>query len=156
MVMLLSVRLDVEESAVHVSWIGGGRIYVLSPGPVTRVRLRGPNASRLRVRSGAFGWGLGRAVLRGEEPIQIVRLARTATAILVPTDRGRLAIAPASDETCSTRCRGRLERASASSAQAAESRGGAGARRRGRRAGATRRGAARYRGEGGSRGRRRP
>jgi hypothetical protein len=98
MVVLISVRLRVEESAVRVSWIGGRRIYALSPGPVTRVRLRGSNASRLRVRSGAFGWGLGRAVLRGEEPIHIVRLAPTATAILVPTDRGRLAIAPASDD----------------------------------------------------------
>ena len=98
MVTLLSVRLDVGESAVQVSWIGGSRLYVLSPGPVTRVRLRGANASRLRVRSGAFGWSLGRAVLRGEEPIHIVRLAPTATAILVPTDRGRLAIAPARDE----------------------------------------------------------
>jgi len=98
MVVLLSVRLDVEESAVHVSWTGGARVYLLSPGPVTRVRLSGPTASRLRVQSGAFGWGLGRAVLRDEERIQIVRLARTPTAILVPTDRGRLAIAPARDE----------------------------------------------------------
>jgi hypothetical protein len=98
MVTLLSVRLDVGEAAIQVSWIGGSRSYVLSPGPVTRVRLRGANTSRLRVRTGAFGWSLGRAVLRGEEPIHIVRLAPTATAILVPTDRGRLAIAPARDE----------------------------------------------------------
>jgi hypothetical protein len=98
MVVLLSVRVDVEESAVNVSWVGGGRRYVLSPGPVTRVRLRGQNASRLRIISGAFGWGLGRALLRGEERIHIVRLARTPTAILVPTDRGRLAIAPSRDE----------------------------------------------------------
>jgi hypothetical protein len=98
MVVLLSVRLEVEESAVHVSWVGGGRVYDLSPGPVTRVRLHGPNASRLRVLSGFLGWGLGRAVLRDEERIHIVRLARTPTAILVPTDRGRLAIAPARDD----------------------------------------------------------
>jgi hypothetical protein len=98
MVVLLSVRLDVEESAVRVSWIGGRRVYALRPGPVTRVRLRGANASRLRIRSGAFGWGLGRAVLRGDEAIHIARLAPTPTAILVPTDRGRLAIAPASDD----------------------------------------------------------
>jgi hypothetical protein len=95
--VLLSVRLEVEETAVSVSWIGGRRTYQLSPGPVTRVRLSGPNASKLRVVSGAFGWGLGRAVLRGEEVINIVRLARTPTAILVPTHRGRLAIAPADD-----------------------------------------------------------
>ena len=127
MVVLLSVRLDVEESTVHVTWIGGRRVYALSPGPVTRVRLSGPSASRLRVRSGAFGWALGRAVLRDEERIQIVRLARTPTAILVPTDRGRLAIAPARDDDLldalakAARARHRLE------AQAAEAAGPAAA-----------------------------
>ena len=98
MVIVLSIRLDVEQAAISVSWIGGARSFMLSPGPVTRVRLRGPNASRVRVRSGPFGWGLGRAVLRGEEAIHLVRLAPTRTAILIPTDRGRLAIAPARDE----------------------------------------------------------
>jgi len=97
-VMLLSVRLDVEESAIGVSWLGGGRVYPLSAGPVTRVRLRGTNASRLRARSGVLGWGIGRARLREHEPIEVVRLAPTATAILVPTERGRLAIAPATDD----------------------------------------------------------
>ena len=126
MVTLLSVRLDVGESAVQVTWIGGNRSYVLSPGPVTRVRLRGANASRLRVRSGAFGWALGRALLRGEEPIHIVRLAPTATAILVPTDRGRLAIAPASDEDLldalsrAARARQQLEAGSHEEAERAE------------------------------------
>src|SRR3989337_120729 len=54
--VLLSVRLDVEESAVGLSWLGGERIYPLSPGPVTRVRLRGAGASRLRARTGGLGW----------------------------------------------------------------------------------------------------
>jgi hypothetical protein len=96
--VLLSIRLDVEESAIAVTWPGGGRRYALTPGPVTRVRLRGSTASRLRIRSGALGWGIGRARLRGEEEIELVRLAPTATAILVPTERGRLAIAPARDQ----------------------------------------------------------
>ena len=96
--VLLSVRLDVEESAVGVSWLGGERIYPLSPGPVTRVRLKGASASRLRARTAALGWALGPARLRGEEEIEIVRLAATATAILVPTERGRLGIAAANDE----------------------------------------------------------
>lgn len=96
--VLLSVRLDVEESAVGLTWLGGSRIYPLSPGPVTRVRLRGRSASRLRARTGALGWALGRARLRGEEEIEVVRLAATATAILVPTERGRLAIAAANDD----------------------------------------------------------
>jgi len=97
-VQLLSIRLEVEESAIGVTWLGGSRVYPLTAGPVTRVRLRGPNASRLRARSRALGWGIGRARLRDQEPIEVVRLAPSATAILVPTDRGRLAIAPASED----------------------------------------------------------
>ena len=97
-VRLLSIRLDVEEAAVHLHWLGGGRRYPLAPGPVTRVRLRGENASRLRARSRWLGWGLGRARLRDEEDIEVVRLARTATVILVPTERGRLAIAASSED----------------------------------------------------------
>jgi hypothetical protein len=97
-IVLLSVRVDVEETAIGVTWLGGGRVYPLTAGPVTRVRLRGTNASRLRARSRWLGWGIGRARLREHEAIEVVRLAPTATAILVPTDRGRLAIAPASDD----------------------------------------------------------
>ncbi|HEX7173254.1 MAG TPA: hypothetical protein VF365_11700 [Candidatus Limnocylindria bacterium] len=96
-IRLLSVRLDVEEAAVRVRWLGGERVHALTPGPVTRVRLRGEHASSLRSRTGWLGWTLGRATLRGEESIQVVRLAKTATAILVPTEEGRLAIAAASE-----------------------------------------------------------
>ncbi|HET9416218.1 MAG TPA: hypothetical protein VFP30_01625 [Candidatus Limnocylindria bacterium] len=94
---LLTLRLDVEEAAVRTRWLGGERLHPLVPGPVTRVRLRGPNASSLRTRTGWLGWAVGGAVLRGEERIQIVRLAPTDTAILVPTEGGRLAIAAASE-----------------------------------------------------------
>lgn len=97
-VRMASVRLDVEESAVRLHWLGGERRYPLAPGPVTRVRLRGEQASRLRARSRWMGWGLGRARLRGEEDIDVVRLASTPTVILVPTERGRLAIAAASED----------------------------------------------------------
>jgi hypothetical protein len=65
---------------------------------VTRVPLRGDGAARLRPRFGALGWGLGPARLRDDEEIQLVRLAPTSTAILVPTDSGRVAIAPKSEQ----------------------------------------------------------
>ena len=94
---LFGIRLDVEEAAVRVHWLGGERLHPLVPGPVTRVRLRGDNASSLRSRTGWLGWTVGRATLRGEERIQVIRLARTRTAILVPTEGGRLAIAAASE-----------------------------------------------------------
>ena len=96
-VVLLSVRLDVEEAAVCLAWIGGERIYPLSPGPVTRVRLRGKESSRLRALPRFLPWQLGAGRLRGEEDIEVVRLAPTATAILLPTERGRLAIAAADE-----------------------------------------------------------
>lgn len=93
-----SVRLDVEESAVRLHWLGGERRYTLMPGPVTRVRLRGEQASRLRARSRWLGWSLGRARLRDEEDVEVVRLAPTPTVILVPTERGRFAIAAAAED----------------------------------------------------------
>jgi hypothetical protein len=95
--ILLSIRLDVEDAALRLGWIGGERVYQLSAGPITRVRLRGQNASGLRARRWGLGWQLGAAVLRNEEQIEVVRLARTPTAILVPTERGRLAIAAADE-----------------------------------------------------------
>ena len=96
--VLLSVRLDVEEAAVCLAWLGGERIYPLSPGPVTRVRLRGDEASRLRASPRLLPWQLGPGRLRGEEDVEVVRLAPTATAILIPTERGRLAIAAADEK----------------------------------------------------------
>lgn len=97
-VWLVSIRLDVEEAAVRIHWLGGERLHPLVPGPVTRVRLRGENASSLRSRTGFLGWMVGPARLRGEEDVRVVRLARTPSAILVPTEGGRLAIAPAVEQ----------------------------------------------------------
>jgi hypothetical protein len=123
-VRMASVRLDVEEAAVRVHWLGGERRYPLAPGPVTRVRLRGEQASRLRSRSRWPGVRPGRARLRDEEDIEVVRLAPTPTIILVPTERGRLAIAPASEDALidalsrAARARQRLEEAADEAADA--------------------------------------
>jgi hypothetical protein len=95
--VLLSVRLDVEEARIRLRWFGGQRLYPLARGAVTRVTVRGPEASSLRPRLGAFGWAIGRARLRDDETIDIVRLAPTRTVILVPTELRRLAIAPRSE-----------------------------------------------------------
>jgi len=97
-VMLVSVRLYVEVATLRLRWLGGERRYTLVRGPVTRVALRGREAARLRPRFGALGWGLFRARLRRNETIELIRLARTATMILVPTDHGRVGVAPASEQ----------------------------------------------------------
>lgn len=95
--ILLTIRLDVEVSSIHFHWLGGERRYALVRGPVTRVALTGPKAVPLRAWFGAFGWTIGRAALRGEERIQVVRLAPTESLILVPTEGIRLAVAPRSE-----------------------------------------------------------
>lgn len=96
--VLFTLRLNVEVATLRLTWLGGERRYVLSRGPVTRVPLRGPGAAPVRPRFGALGWAIGPAMLRRSEGIEMVRLARSASVILVPTDRGRLAIAPSSEE----------------------------------------------------------
>ena len=94
----LSVGLEVEVSTLRVRRLGADLRFQLVRGAVTRVPLSGDGAARLRQRLGPFGWGAGRARLRGDETITTVRLAPTRSLILVPTDAGRVGIAPASEE----------------------------------------------------------
>lgn len=93
----LSVGVHVEQSVVRVSWMFGRQVHLLTPGSLTRIHLRGEGASRLRGGFG-FGWALGRAVLRDQEEIHVVRLAPTESVILIPTARGRLAIATSDEQ----------------------------------------------------------
>lgn len=90
---LFSYRLEVEAGALRVRWLGGQRRYQLVRGQLTRVVVRGAGAAALRPRLGVLGLGLGPAVLRDEEHLELLRLSSPDTMILVPTDRGRLAIA---------------------------------------------------------------
>ncbi len=90
---LFSFRLEAEAGALRVRWLGGSRRYPLVRGQLTRVVVRGAGAAALRPRLGILGMGLGPAVLRGEERVELLRLAHHDSMILVPTDRGRLAIA---------------------------------------------------------------
>jgi hypothetical protein len=93
----LSLRVDVEVGGLRVRWLAGSRRYQLVRGPVTRVGLTGDARGVLRSRHPILGWSNGRATLRGEEAVTLVRLARSVTVILIPTDKGRLAVAAASE-----------------------------------------------------------
>lgn len=95
---LFSFRLEAEAGVLRIRWLGGERRYQLVRGQLTRVVIRGGGAAALRPRLGILGMGLGPAVLRGEERIEILRLAHLDSMILVPTDRGRLAIAAAVEQ----------------------------------------------------------
>jgi hypothetical protein len=96
-VVPLSLRMEVEVGGLRVRWLGGSRRFHLARGPVTRVALTGPSAGSIRSRLPVLGWSLGSAVLRGDERIVLIRLARTPNVIVVPTDAGRLAIAAGSE-----------------------------------------------------------
>lgn len=93
--LVSSYRLLVEPGVLRLVWLGGERRYRLVRGPVTRVAVRGENAAALAPRFGAFGWAVGPAMLRGDEPIELIRLSRRPPLIVAPTDQGRLAIAAA-------------------------------------------------------------
>jgi hypothetical protein len=95
--LVSSYRLVVEPGELTLRWLGGEHRYRLVRGPVTRVAVRGREAAALHPRFGALGWVVGRAVLRGEERIELIRLSVRTTLIVVPTDRGRLAIAAADE-----------------------------------------------------------
>lgn len=93
--LVSSYRLLVEPGVLRLQWLGGDRRYRLVRGPVTRVAVSGENATALQPRFGALGWAVGPAVLRGDEPIEVIRLSRRPPLIVAPTDHGRLAIAAA-------------------------------------------------------------
>ncbi|MDQ2853476.1 MAG: hypothetical protein M3R32_01305 [Chloroflexota bacterium] len=93
--LVSSYRLLVEPGALKLYWLGGVRTYRLVRGSVTRVAVRGREGAALRPRFGALGWAVGPATLRRETPIELVRLSVRPALIMVPTDRGRLAIAAA-------------------------------------------------------------
>ena len=93
--LVSSYRLMVEPGGLRLRWLGGEHRYRLVRGQVTRVAVEGGGTAVLHPRFGALGWAVGPAVLRGQEPIELIRLSLRPGLILVPTDRGRLAIAAA-------------------------------------------------------------
>src|SRR5438552_9613950 len=93
--LVSSYRLLVEPGVLKLQWLGGERRYRLVRGSVTRVAVSGQNAAALHPRFGALGWAVGPAMLRDDEPIELIRLSSRPPLIVAPTDRGRLAIAAA-------------------------------------------------------------
>ncbi|MDP9467253.1 MAG: hypothetical protein M3P32_00715, partial [Chloroflexota bacterium] len=93
--LVSSYRLLVEPGGLRLRWLGGEHHYRLMRGQVTRVVVAGQGTSVLQPRFGALGWAVGPAVLHGKEPIELIRLSLRPALIVVPTDRGRLAIAAA-------------------------------------------------------------
>lgn len=96
-VALLSIRVEITENGLRVGSIFGSRHHVLATGPVTRLAIAGPDAVQIRSAFGGRAWAYGRARLRDREPIWVVRLAPVDALVVIPTDLGRLAVAPRSE-----------------------------------------------------------
>ena len=96
-IRILSLRLVVEPDYLHLRGVGTDRRYHLVRGDMNRLATAGPRKVNLRVRLGSLGWAVGRAALAAGESVEVIRLATTPTVILVPTERGRVAVAVASE-----------------------------------------------------------
>jgi hypothetical protein len=95
-VRIRSLRLAVEPDYLHLTGIRVDRRYHLAPGNLARVASGAVTRPR---RPGSLGRAVGRASLRTTgESVELIQLANTPSVILVPTERGRLALAPAAEE----------------------------------------------------------
>lgn len=92
-----SLRLVVETDYLHLTGIRVDRRYHLAHGDLKRVATAGPTGVRLRTRPSTLGLGMGRTTLGVDEHVEVIRLGATPSVILVPTERGRVAVAPASE-----------------------------------------------------------
>ena len=90
-----SLRLAVEPDYLHLTGRGVDRRYHLAKGSLARVG----SASVVRARrTGSLGGTVGPAQLAGGEGVELIRLGRTPSVILVPTESGRVALAPARED----------------------------------------------------------
>jgi len=96
-IRILSLRLVVEPDYLHLKGVGTDRRYHLVRGDMNRLATAGPRKVSLRVRLGSLGWAVGRTALAAGESVEVIRLAATPSVILVPTERGRVAVAVASE-----------------------------------------------------------
>ncbi|MGH2484330.1 MAG: hypothetical protein ACRDE9_07720 [Candidatus Limnocylindria bacterium] len=96
-IRILSLRLVVEPDYLHLKGVGTDRRYHLIRGDMNRLATAGPRKVNLRVRLGSLGWAVGRTALAAGESVEVIRLAATPSVILVPTERGRVAVAVASE-----------------------------------------------------------
>jgi hypothetical protein len=112
-----SLRLSVETDYLHLTGLRIDRRYHLAHGGLARVATAGPNGVQLRTRPSTLGLGMGATTLGGGERIEVIRLGATPSVILVPTERGRIAVAAASEaalvEALMSAARTRAERPSA-------------------------------------------
>ena len=93
----MTVQLFVEVDYLHLKAIGLDRRYHLAPGQLSRLATTGPR----RVKLGAALPGTprltSRTALAAGEMIEVIRFGQTPSVVLVPTERGRVAVAAKSE-----------------------------------------------------------
>jgi hypothetical protein len=90
-----SLRLAVEPDYLHLTGFRVDRRYHLAPGPLARVPSNGVTRRR---RLSALGGAVGRARLETTgETIELIQLGTTPSVIVVPTEKGRVALAAAAE-----------------------------------------------------------
>jgi hypothetical protein len=94
-IRIRSLKLAVEVDYLHLTGRGVDRRYHLAHGSLSRVATSGPTGARLRTRPTSLGWGVGRSTLGSGERIDVIRLGATPSVVLIPTERGRVALAAA-------------------------------------------------------------
>ena len=97
-VRVRSLRLAVETDYLHLTGIGVDRRYHLVHGDLSRVAASGIGRVAVRPGTAALGFAAGRATLSGGERVEVIRLGSTPSVILVPTERGRVAIASVAEK----------------------------------------------------------
>jgi hypothetical protein len=90
-----SLRLAVEPDYLHLTGRGVDRRYHLAKGSLARVGSAGVVKGR---RTSSLGRTVGPAHLPSGEGVELIQLGRTPSVILVPTERGRVALAPARED----------------------------------------------------------
>jgi hypothetical protein len=90
-IRIRSLRLAVEPDYLHLTGIRVDRRYHLAPGNLARIATAGVARPR---RPSSLGRAVGRATLRTTgESIELIQLGATPSVIVVPTERGRVALA---------------------------------------------------------------
>jgi hypothetical protein len=93
---LATVRAEVRAGRLDLVWALRRQRYPLVPGPVSRLSLTRVGRRALDASVQGFGLAIGSGFVNNE-PLIVLRLSFGAPLIVVPTQRGRVAIAPADE-----------------------------------------------------------
>jgi len=93
----MTVQLFVEVDYLHLKALGLDRRYHLAPGQLSRLATSGPRRVKLGPRLAGVTGITARAQLSAGERVEVIRFGSTPSVVLVPTERGRVAVAAKSE-----------------------------------------------------------